>query len=568
MHKQFEARITQGHAWRIMAAALFALALVVLWRGQPAFAAELAAPAAQGVPTGDGGDDNGGDNGDDIKAYGLLTVWPQGVMTGTWVIGGVAYTATESTEFFTLHGGFEPNKCVEVEVTAANPTVAKEIGTEEPEKCSGQPDDNGGNDDGNDDDGGEHHGDDDSERYGRIDSLPASGLVTGTWVISGVAYTVTDATELDTEYGGFDEEVCVKVHVDADSPTVATEIESKPAYKCNAPTGDDGQGDGNGDDHHGEGKLYGVVEQLPVGGLIGLWVVSGKNISVTEQTDLHAEGVFTVGVTVKVEFVGTLDETLIAKEIELKFGRHDHEDDDHDDEGQAYGIVVSRPPSGTVGVWVIAGVEYTVTEGTNFRHDEDPQTGAVVKVKYFVQSDGSRIAKKIHLEDGQGRLDNPNMNKLVGIVDSKPLTGFVGTWVIAGADFEADLATRFKEDDGLLMADAYVEVLYVIENNVRRIVKIETHVPPGAGDDDSVGEVESVDDSRASVAAVAANSLVVDGVAYSVTPATQIVDDNGEIAVGATVSINSYMTTNGQNVATRVTSLTLDNKLVLPFTQR
>jgi hypothetical protein len=166
------------------------------------------------------------------------------------------------------------------------------------------------------------------------------------------------------------------------------------------------------------------------------------------------------------------------------------------------------------------------------------------------------------------------VNKLVGIVDSMPISGFVGLWVISGVDFEADLLTRFKEEAGVFAPKAYVEVLYIIErdaNNeilVRRIVKIETHVPPGAGDDDSIGDVDSVDDSSASVAAVSANGLVVNGVAYSITPATEIDDDNGEIVAGATVAVNSYVAANGQNVATQVRSLTLDNTMMLPLAER
>ena len=82
---------------------------------------------------------------------------------------------------------------------------------------------------------GDHEGDHDhgDKTFGIIESLHVSdtGSLTGTWIISGMSYTVTDSTELDDEYGGFDEGVCVTVEVSESDPTVATEIESELQYK-------------------------------------------------------------------------------------------------------------------------------------------------------------------------------------------------------------------------------------------------------------------------------------------------------------------------------------------------
>ena len=139
--------------------------------------------------------------------------------------------------------------------------------------------------------------------------------------------------------------------------------------------------------------------------------------------------------------------------------------------------------------------------------------------------------------------------------------------MIAGAEFEADLNTVQRGHKVLLAEGAYVEVLYVIEKNGAIIVRIEAHVPPGAGDHDDVGKVEAIHQGSATVAAASPMTIVVDGVSYTINPATQVLDDGG-LAVGSTVSINSYTTENGENVATRVISVTLDKTLSLPFAQR
>jgi hypothetical protein len=68
-----------------------------------------------------------------------------------------------------------------------------------------------------------------------------------------------------------------------------------------------------------------------------------------------------------------------------------------------------------------------------------------------------------------------------------------------------------------------------------------------------------MDDSLAS-AAVTAN-WTIDGRSYVVTDATAV--SNG-MAVGSTVVVNSYAAADGTQVATRISSVTLDNMLYMP----
>lgn len=83
-------------------------------------------------------------------------------------------------------------------------------------------------------------------------------------------------------------------------------------------------------EHHGagrqehqerhEGKIYGTVEKLP-DGLIGTWVVKGRQVRVTKETVIQEKhGKAEVGAYVEVE--GNLvDKTLNAYEIEVKKSR-------------------------------------------------------------------------------------------------------------------------------------------------------------------------------------------------------------------------------------------------------
>jgi len=67
-----------------------------------------------------------------------------------------------------------------------------------------------------------------------------------------------------------------------------------------------------------ESKIYGIVEQLPEKGLSGIWVVNGREITVTKDTILKEKhGRAEVGAYVKME--GThADKTFTAREIEVK----------------------------------------------------------------------------------------------------------------------------------------------------------------------------------------------------------------------------------------------------------
>ena len=418
-----------------------------------------------------------------------------------------------------------------------------------------------------DDGGGDHQGEDEIRSYGLIEVMPANGL-TGTWVISGTSYTANEATEFEPEHGGFAAGVCVKVVVEQTAPTLALKIESESAYHCSSDDDDDDGG------HH-DGKLYGPIVSLPDNpDLLGPWVVGAETFTVTTDTKLAQEEMpFAVGVVVKVEFK-EVDGQKFATSVESKF-KLDDDDDDHGGhhghhrghDGRAFGPIEALPDN-LIGTWIIAGLNYSVTETTELRGSGVYTVGENVKVEYYANSAGERIATEIKHTGYHGGVSGRGVFKFVGWVSAKP-AGFIGLWTIGGEPFTATNTTRFDESDGLLTSTSYVEATYKIQDDQRVLLKLETAVPPGAGDDNNVGPIENLGSAdAASEDSIAAELWRVGGVEYAVTAATQVIGADAELTVGRTVVVNSYVDAGGATTATRIQAITLENRVLLPLMQR
>ncbi len=317
--------------------------------------------------------------------------------------------------------------------------------------------------------------------------------------------------------------------------------------------------------------IFGQIVRLPAGpAYLGTWVVGSETISVTADTELEQEDApFAVGTFVKVEFKD-VDGQKVATSIESKF-EMGHDDDDDDDghgkhnghDGRAFGPIEALP-DGLIGTWVIAGLNYTVTAETEIKYTAPFTVGANVKVEYYTDAAGGRIATEIKRTGYHGG-GNAGVFKFVGYVSAKP-AGFIGTWTIGGEAFVATEATRFDESEGLLTSTAFVEATYRIAGDLRILVKLEAEVPPGAGDDDAVGPIETmIPDDAAMAASVAADMWRIGGVDYVVTPATKIVSGSEPLAVGSTVLVNSYVDAGGATTATRIQPIAMDQRVLLPL---
>lgn len=84
----------------------------------------------------------------------------------------------------------------------------------------------------------------------------------------------------------------------------------------------------------GDNDFGGVIEALPATGAIGTWHISGRTVTVTDQTEIDREGqTLAVGLRVEIEGAAQPDGSMIASEIEVE----DDTDADDDDDGPTSG---------------------------------------------------------------------------------------------------------------------------------------------------------------------------------------------------------------------------------------
>ena len=234
----------------------------------------------------------------------------------------------------------------------------------------------------------------------------------------------------------------------------------------------------------------------------------------------------------------------------------------------AFGVIDTVPDDGSEGVWKIGGITYTVTISTELEtRNGDLEVGQNVRVKYWIDENSNRVAKQIKSMPPAAGGNPQGEPRVVGFVEAMPqdADGFIGDWTVAGVELVADANSKFDEEDGVIDLGTFVKVKYRMDGTTRVIVEMESHVMPGGGDNDHIGECQSMDDNATAAAVgAAATTWQIGGRSYVVTDATMV----GSVAVGDTVLVNSYTDASGAQVATRITNVTLDNLLFLPAAAR
>ena len=526
-------------------------------------------------PSAAGGLSDCEDNHNQGEAKGLIEALPEVGLLGIWLIGGDAYLVDDKTELKDDGGDFTVGVCVQVVfahggpavTTAANGTVPPPprlaISIELKSDGCGHDEDDGGDDNvyGN-------------HRYGVVTSKPGAGLE-GEWVIGGQTYQVPADVKIGEAFGPVAVDACVKVYFDdSTTPPTAGMLKSSRMVKCTGNDDDDHGDDGNQGDDPSEGKLYGTITSFPAG-LIGLWNIGGMEFMAGAGTEFkQLAGAFAEGVLVKVEFLVDANGTLIAKEIKVVAagaGGDNDDDETGDNEGKAYGIVEGLPEN-LIGLWTISGFEYTANNETHFKQEHGLlRAGARVVVEYYTNTDGVHIATEIKTTLNNGGAGDEHF-VYVGYVEEMPTDGFQGNYVVSNARFVTTGGTTFREANGLIVVGAYVSVEYTIEGAQRQIFRIQSEVPPGAGDENLSGTLQSVSDvglagvnSADANAVTAAEVWVVDGRSVVVTAASDVNENGSSLLIGSLVQINGYMDGAGQLVATQVNNVQFTESLFLPM---
>jgi hypothetical protein len=120
-------------------------------------------------------------------------------MTGTWVLAGVSFTATQETRIDEDEGPLAVGVCAAAKY---DPTygamLVRKLESEDAEDCQTR-------------DGSPRF-----KLFGVVEMMPAGGY-TGTWQVSGVSFSVTPSTTLESRHGDFAIGAYVKVHFTYDA---------------------------------------------------------------------------------------------------------------------------------------------------------------------------------------------------------------------------------------------------------------------------------------------------------------------------------------------------------------
>lgn len=463
-------------------------------------------------------------------------------------------------------------------------------------------------------------GNDDPEAYGHIDSFP-SGLI-GTWVVNGVTYQANGSTEFKQEAGAFAVGKCVKVrYVDSTSPFTINKVETENESDCGGNT--TGTPDGTATTGTPEGtstpdttgtpvasatpsvtttttpngtpgatqEVKGIVDAVPSPGLIGSWMIGGVEYVANGSTEFKQDdGPFVVGACVEVAFF-TSTTPRVAHEIKTEKQRDCSGNGTGTPSGTPSGTgtpdgtttptpsVTSTPtnereiygqidsfPSGLLGNWVVDGVTYQATNGSEFKAEHGPfVVGACVKVHVQTTSTPGTI-REIETEQtyrcGSDGTATPEA-ELYGLLQSFPAE-LIGNWNIGGMTFVADSSTEFKQAHGAFVAGMTVKVHFSVQNGLNQAREIETKFAndSSGSDDDGNGSFEGSEGHAYSTIDSFPGGLIgvwqLGGIAYTANEQSTFAQSDGTFAVGVKVKVEYYLDTNGNRVVQKIETTSED----------
>jgi len=134
---------------------------------------------------------------------------------------------------------------------------------------------------------------------------------------------------------------------------------------------------------------------------------------------------------------------------------------DSGDTYEFYGTIEQLPPNGLVGDWIVSGTIVHVTSMTSIEQEHGTvAVGAFVHVEGYPRADGSIEAIEITVEYNDGGDDDNNAPRVewYGMIESMPITGTVGTWIVGGRTVHVDAATTIEQEHGLAEVGAFVKV--------------------------------------------------------------------------------------------------------------
>jgi hypothetical protein len=349
------------------------------------------------------------------------------------------------------------------------------------------------------------------EFSGHVEEITADS-----WTVDGQVFMVNPHTEIKDNILRSD---MVKVHyvINADGTFTATEIELA-----------DGQSQDSDQekDNQDKAKFTGKVDAISPDS----WTVDGKVFAVNAQTKI--KDTIQLGDVVKVYYVTNTDGTFTATEIKLADGQSEDSDQDEDDKDKAK--FTGKVDAITPDAWTIDGKVFVVNAQTKIK--DTIQLGDMVKVTYFVNTDGTFTATEIELTDD----DNEDKNEFTGKVEV--ITP--DTWTVNGKVFAINGQTEIE--DGILLGDV-VKVHYSV-NSDGTFTATEIEL---AGDNQAHNSTKKL---TGVLEELTSTQATIGGVVVLITPQTKL--DSG-LVVGEMVK--AEVVTNTDGTVTALEIKTFDN---------
>lgn len=303
-----------------------------------------------------------------------------------------------------------------------------------------------------------------------------------------------------------------------------------------------------------------VVSQPQTADLVGEWKIASLAVTVDPSTLLDSRmGALALGTLVRVDF-DMADGARVARTVRTLWPS-DGGDWWHWRSGRGFGSIESMPLAESGNVWVIASIEYAVTEATRYSASALAfAAGTNVRVEYYRTEQGERVARTIEATSDTG--NGGGLYRFVGIVDARP-DSVDGDWTIGGVPFVVAATTRMNDAKGVLAAGAHASVRYDVVENRLFARELATVVPPGAGERRALGQIVRMGTGTISPE----NVWIVGSELFVVTPGTLLDDELSPLEVGQLAFVNAYAESDGTIVATSVEGIPADLQQFLPMTQ-
>ena len=309
-------------------------------------------------------------------------------------------------------------------------------------------------------------------------------------------------------------------------------------------------------------EISGVVQSMPVDGLIGDWKIAGKAITTDATTHIEQEdGKVGVGAMVEVKGAVQPDGSLKAASLEVKIGAGGSTPppgggDDADD-GEFAGPIVTLPDGTLIGNWTVGSKTVIVVSTTALEQEHGAfAVGAIVEVDGLPDASGAIVASRIETKTGApgapgGKIPTPRNVELTGKIETLPAVGLIGNWQVSGRTVLVAADTSLDTEHGPFVVGASVEAKGALDTTGALVAaKVETTEGQGAPEPalEFFGNVVALPAGSTGLIGV----WQVDDRFVNVTAETKIEAKDSPLAVGVAVEVSGFAQQDGMIEAAKI----------------